>query len=115
MAIGALIKNKNFIAGFSIGFIFTLGRAWVPIIEQILRPLFDFWNLIWPEGLVLEIIPFYISGFVIFLVVRYIFFRGQESDSLAVAFKFFSLGFLASFALFIALALIAISQFRFTQ
>lgn len=115
MATGALIKNKNFIVGFSIGVIFTLGRAWVSIIEQILRPLFDFWNLIWPDGLVLEIIPFYISGFIIFLVIRYIFFRGQESDSFAAAFKFFSLGFLVSFALFIVLTLIAISQFRFTQ
>ena len=69
MAFRELVKNGSFLTGFIIGFIFTLGRAWISFIERMLRPLFDFWDKFWSSGLVLEIVPLYISGLIVFLFV----------------------------------------------
>ena len=115
MAFGALVKSKDFIFGLTVGLILTFGRVWVPIIEKSLRPLFEFWSNIWPTGLILEIVPLYISGLVIFLLIWWLFFKKRSlgSNSLIVSFKLFSLGFIFSFILFLVFALISVSQFKF--
>ncbi len=115
MAFGELRKNKNFVTGFLIGIVLTLGRAWVSMLELVLRPIFELWSRIWSPGLVLEIIPLYISGLIIFVIIWWLFLRGQNGSSLAVSIKLFSFGFLSSFILFLLLAIIAISQFEFAQ
>ena len=113
MAIRELIKNKNFIVGFIIGFTLTLGRVYISVLEKLLRPIFGFWNSIWPSGVILEVVPLYISGLVIFLVIWLLFLR--NNNSLVKSIKLFSLGFISSFLIFLLLTVIAISQFKFAQ
>jgi hypothetical protein len=106
------LKNQNFFSGFIIGFLLTFGRVWFAILELIFRPIFDFWSF-WPIGVIYEIIPIFISGLVMFLILRLLFLK--KDGSLLGSIKFFSFGFFSSYALFLLLTILAISQFKFTQ
>jgi|GEM_PF-5019913 len=110
----SLIKNKDFATGFIIGLLLTFGRAYSPFLEKVLRPVFDFWISVLPTGILLEIVPLYISGVVIFMVVWFVFLKkyGQSFRNSLLSFSF---GFLLSFVVFLILVLVAISQFKFTQ
>ena len=110
----SLVKNKNFATGFIIGLLLTFGRAYFPFLEQVLRPIFYFWSSVWPTGIFLEIVPVYISGAVIFIIVWSVFLK-KYGRSFGYSLMSFSLGFLLSFVIFLMLVLLAISQFKFTQ
>ena len=112
MAIRELIKNINFIAGFLFGFLLTFGRIWFSTLEVTLRPMFDFWSF-WPSGVIIEIIPAFISSLFFFLILWSLFLK--KSNSLKVSIKNFSFGFLSSYVMFLILTMVAISQFKFTQ
>jgi len=110
MAFRESIKNINSISGFAIGFLLTFGRAYFPIIEKLFRPVFNLWISVWPMGILLEITPLYITGLIIFLVLRFLAFKHE--NPLGRALMLFSFGFILSFALFLVLTLVAVSQFQ---
>jgi hypothetical protein len=109
------MKNINFILGFVIGIILTFGRAYFPMVEKVLSPIFVFWTHVWPIGLILEVFPLYITAFIIFLIIWAVFLKNKESNGLAHSIKLFSLGFVCSFILFLVVTFLAISQFKFAQ
>ncbi len=109
------MKDINFILGFIIGIVFTFGRAYFSIIEKVLSPIFIFWIHIWPAGLILEVFPVYISALGVFFIIWIVFLKNKEGNILWHSVRLFSLGFICSFALFLLVTFLAISQFKFAQ
>ncbi len=114
MAFGELIKNKNFIVGLVAGLILTFGSSYIPVIGDLTEFIFDSINNISPLsalGVFGNIIHSYLLTLFIYLILTFLINKKLLFSNLFI----FSFGFLASFILFLLLALLAISQFRFTQ
>lgn len=110
MAFRESIKNKNFILGLVIGFILTLGRGYVPVIDDILGPLVRFWSNFFPDNLLLGFFHLYISGIIIFIIYWVIFSR----NNIFAALKLASFGIIFSYLMYVLLVIVAISQFNFS-
>lgn len=114
MAFRKLIKSKSFLFGFVIGGILTFGSASVSVLGGLVEFVFDYINSISPLSELKvwgSVIHSYLLSLAIFLIVYYL-----TRKRLSVGgFKRFSWGFLSVYLIYFILALVAISQFKFTQ
>ena len=114
MAFRVLIKNKNFITGFSVGIILTFGSSYVAVVGNLVEFIFDNIATISPIsrwGFFGDIIHAYLLTLFVYLI----FSRLVNKKLIFNNFLKFSLGFASGYLLYLLIAVVAISQFRFTQ